>query len=915
MNRWRKKFVAICLIYSGIQQSLVATPLTSSEENVRVKFNSDMSAIYGVGEQYYPLKDGSNRELHIYYKDQIRGGGEPKFSHILCYGEPYGKNDGTVNEYLGTTNRGLDVPNPQYGWDSGWDGKPISKWGELEPWKNRWNVDKTYNEKKLNVPGIGMTTLENAIQTGVDLVYGGKTYNQIKGPKAPNCSDGDKSVHTVGAKPTGGWIQYVHVIIPPTQDTWGEGRLYQGSHYMGVPIAPFSLLGPDLSVKVTPESFKPVRNSKTVNVSVTVYSTYKQTESTDYRWTIKGKSGKDYKVNAAVSPTFSGYGTSDSGTAEIPRALSNNSSTNPAVFDLSFKMPEEEVEVSFTINESGKQPEEGNLSNNTVQVIVPWEPYTITTANYYLDYNQLSREIKHKIGSVSGSVSKPKGYWYEGGSLQGSLSITTSENDNALLDINYENDKIENPSFSVGEEEAEGSSTTKDPAMYATIDRSTFGDNPSEVYKVWENPKQPDVRTMVTNYEGNEGELSKPYKWDETETGYRTNADGTKSSYTYIRTYSGTAYGKYSPAGEDTVNIGVYIYNGMKKMAQIAAREFLKEIEDNENDSFNKTIYWESEPYELDVIRWMERVYLDQVNTEATSGSVEVKERKEAEQVDGQYQRTFTQQNKSIVKWNVSKSMPSLYTYDRKNAKNKKKDKASYPRVPFATDRELQGEDYPFKSGYYFNPTGEYTVTITTETYKDKDEPTEEHLALVNRLIEAFKYSSTMSYVDNKGDLEGPLNIEITDIDDSDESDEVTSEDEFLVVEKDTKEPKYFELPHTTDPSGYTHQFFKEILEGYDESETSESKDEYKYREYIKDGQHIYHILEETTITFKVNEENRPRYTWGGMKNGNYHMTAWAKDIDISDITRVPQMILKGINALDHIPITVQGSMYDDLNN
>ena len=66
MNKWRKKFVAICLIYSGIQQSLVATPLTSSEENVRVKFNSDMSAIYGVGEQYYPLKDGSNRELHIY---------------------------------------------------------------------------------------------------------------------------------------------------------------------------------------------------------------------------------------------------------------------------------------------------------------------------------------------------------------------------------------------------------------------------------------------------------------------------------------------------------------------------------------------------------------------------------------------------------------------------------------------------------------------------------------------------------------------------------------------------------------------------------------------------------------------------------------------------------------------------------
>ena len=48
-------------------------------------------------------------------------------------------------------------------------------------------------------------------------------------------------------------------------------------------------------------------------------------------------------------------------------------------------------------------------------------------------------------------------------------------------------------------------------------------------------------------------------------------------------------------------------------------------------------------------------------------------------------------------------------------------------------------------------------------------------------------------------------------------------------------------------------------------------------------------------------------------------MTAWTKDIDISDITRVPQMILKGINApdtpIDYIPIRVHGSMYDDLIN
>ncbi len=53
------------------------------------------------------------------------------------------------------------------------------------------------------------------------------------------------------------------------------------------------------------------------------------------------------------------------------------------------------------------------------------------------------------------------------------------------------------------------------------------------------------------------------------------------------------------------------------------------------------------------------------------------------------------------------------------------------------------------------------------------------------------------------------------------------------------------------------------------------------------------------------------------MKNGQYHKTSWAEDIDVSGITRVSNMILKGIKEgayIDHILINVQGSMYDDLN-
>ena len=60
------------------------------------------------------------------------------------------------------------------------------------------------------------------------------------------------------------------------------------------------------------------------------------------------------------------------------------------------------------------------------------------------------------------------------------------------------------------------------------------------------------------------------------------------------------------------------------------------------------------------------------------------------------------------------------------------------------------------------------------------------------------------------------------------------------------------------------------------------------------------------------------RYTYGGMKNGIYYNTVWAEDTDLSDITNVKNMKLIGVNKdtpLDLMEITVQGSMYDDLNN
>ena len=255
--------------------------------------------------------------------------------------------------------------------------------------------------------------------------------------------------------------------------------------------------------------------------------------------------------------------------------------------------------------------------------------------------------------------------------------------------------------------------------------------------------------------------------------------------------------------------------------------------------------------------------------------------------------------------------MQQAYYQDRANAKNKKRGKSDYEKVPFATDRELQSYTYPFKSGYFFNPAGTYTFTVSTEIYKDKDEATEEHQELLEELINSFRYNSTMQYK-IVGSIEKLLL----------KAESISSElKKYLSIPESDYETNYESerLNYSSIP-GYDNETdvrFKQILEGYSDSNTESSKDEYKYNEYIKEGD-IYLIKETTKVTIYVNPENYKLYTYGGMKNGEYYVTVWAEDINLVEITKVARMVLKGIKDggyIDHIPVQVQGSMYDDLNN
>lgn len=172
--------------------------------------------------------------------------------------------------------------------------------------------------------------------------------------------------------------------------------------------------------------------------------------------------------------------------------------------------------------------------------------------------------------------------------------------------------------------------------------------------------------------------------------------------------------------------------------------------------------------------------------------------------------------------------MQQAYYQDRANAKNKKRGKSDYEKVPFATDRELQSYTYPFKSGYFFNPAGTYTFTVSTEIYKDKDEATEEHQELLEELINSFRYNSTMQYK-IVGSIEKLLL----------KAESISSElKKYLSIPESDYETSYeSECLNYSSIPGYDNETdvrFKQILEGYSDSNTESSKDEYKYKEYIK---------------------------------------------------------------------------------
>ncbi|NLB54826.1 MAG: hypothetical protein GX811_03510, partial [Lentisphaerae bacterium] len=476
------------------------------------------------------------------------------------------------------------------------------------------------------------------------------------------------------------------------------------------------------------------------------------------------------------------------------------------------------------------------------------------------------------------------GQW--NGNAPGSLNVT-----NEATDLFREFSVTNNPPVNEAHTRIE-----RNPEVNATLYRTDFGDDPvNHNWLNWLRPWEPKTRSGRVTYDGS---VSRPYKYK-----YHCDEENCSGHTRHAR-----ASAEFD-SGNNMRNIKALIYNGMET---ITPKIFDNKIDNNTTKKLQKNLYWTSKQEKFDVIRWMHHV--DQNNVPYADIAV-----------DGQYQRNFTQQCSAVNTWKVASSMAKDYKNSRDAARNRDYRKDEYDKAVFASDIDFEDVDYPIKSGYYFNPTGKYTFTVETVTYKTTRDDTKDHQELVNAVINVFRYESDLMYINDDGD---PVNLKNELLPQSGSSygrrsavltvEDATRGNGLVLFKVDSsyRKESVEEIQHSEETDGDTHQYWREILEGYDESGTGSSNYNYKYREYIKDGKNMYKITEKTTVTIEINPGNRKIYTHVHMPDGKYTVKAWIEDIDLTKINHEYKKlgVLKGITTLDEIEVSVKGSMYEDTN-
>jgi|GEM_PF-2008544 len=896
------------------KDDLVGYLKTLTPELVLKQANEDMKNLYG-RDNYYPTRTQKGAFNAALVQKQIDEGIKNP-QNFTGFDIVYGTSHGTkithkgreMYRYSGYNKFGDPVSTDGFPWDAGWSGVPIHKLRlKPTPWEDMGNVNDFDNfpsrfnreipEKLYEYLPHG--NFEKQILKALNTKYAGVAYGDYLMYNNKDSEYATRKVYYTNGAPEGGWIKYLHIIQPPTYLSQGFGRVYMRSTYLDIPIAAFAATqGSDLSVSFDDLPSQAVAG-ETVNVSVMVESTFANGVTPAFSWSItRAGGGALTKETDQLSFNDNAHYSQPSGTIPI-------GANKERRLTASFTMPDSDVRIQFKVNENGTSPKETVLANNTVESTIK------VVKPIQLPYDMLTK--KEKIILPANTVTLKLPDWEDArwtGNAVGELKVY-NRNPDLLRDFKVFNNMVNEASESI----------TRAPVVTYTIMRKDFGingkkDDPeNKQYVNLSNPDDPLLRIGELYYEGS---VSRPYQYTEHEQVCTGSGENEKCE-TRSRTKSGTVTAEFD-SGNIKKPYAMYVYNGKKELEKYTYRD---EIEKNSGSALEKKLFWTNEPYYYPVIRWMHH---QDENGQPYNWT----------RVPGQYKREFIQQASGGLTLNKTSSLETEYSQSRKAAAGRTNKKSLYDKAVFATDKQLQKYAYPIKSGYYFNPAGSYTFTLNTVVFKDKKpqngEMTQDHKDLVNSLIGAFRYESDLIYINNKKEAVNILNeglapkgggfVRKKGVLTVEQSKGVNGEKLIDVLDRSDDPSRYtqdiYEVFHSEDTAeNSTHEFWKRVLEGYSESKTAKSHSKYKYREYVKDGEHMYKITETSKITIVVNPENKYLYTHANMPNGNYSIKVWFDDINLKGFKHAYKVLgtLKGVEELDSMKITVIGSMFDDLNS
>jgi hypothetical protein len=606
-------------------------------------------------------------------------------------------------------------------------------------------------------------------------------------------------------------------------------------------------------------------------------------------------------------------------------------------FIFSFAVPERGIiEMTAEINPEPRAFEEVTYDNNKLTVTAMVGDYGDLASWIY------SREIVFSLPSASATLSKPGNAWWVN-SASGTLNVHNDSTDLYQTTEFIADNRLGNPSAIT----VRGSNgfVSHSALIRATLHREDFGESPLNGPFMRDDPLHGEYADngslFRTGRISTSGSIDQKYN-------YRYYCSNDK-----CRGHLGSDDG-WGGAFNDVQYSKVYmadVYNGQEI---IDPPEFKNEI-DSPPTSFKRTMWWTSHPYTLKAIRLM---YNQHEDGSLSPGQPPSTSNSDGIKVNGQYERVFTNQNKADIEWQIAQyhSMAEEYKNDRDKAISRIYNLDGSEKVAFASDLKYKNEPYPFRSGYYFNPSGTYSFTLKSEIYKDSPNRTPEHVRLVNDFIASFRYESNMTYITNdrykdavringdsvaKSGTTYPAGAAYVSVGNTLFNISITNQTKTVAghlfsidVMMDYNLDNVEELRHNyveVGANAITDSRFKKILEGYAESNTQNSSAEYKYVEFVKDGQHIYKITETTTVTFTVNPTNKKVYTHAQMKNGDYKVQVYMSDVNVRGVTEKNEPQQTGVEyprgltvvngnlpdrhdeMLDEIEVSVIGSMYDDI--